>query len=214
MLLTWQLLFRGWRFCSAKECRAFFGTKSAIQLFKTSICPLFIWLGKSTVCIKKSNAKFSCQAILMWNLCMYIVHLQTDQVHIKQLFHWRAHQQKQGCHSRHQRQVRISPPHFLFSQPIFFFLRPPAPTYPSAASSGRRNSISISSSTNMASMSSNTSSSMAATSSRRRHVSMSSTASYGTPAASRGLPFYWTWILNTSKHLPANCQYPAKIKRC
>ena len=117
------------------------------------------------------------------------VHLQTDQVHIKQLFHWRAHQQKQGCHSRHQRQVRISPPHFLFSQPTFF-LRPPAPTYPSAASSGRRNSISISSSTNMASMSSNTSSSMAATSSRRRHVSMSSTASYGTPAASRGLPFY------------------------
>ena len=118
------------------------------------------------------------------------VHLQTDQVHIKQLFHWRAHQQKQGCHSRHQRQVRISPPHFLFSQPIFFFLRPPAPTYPSAASSGRRNSISISSSTNMASMSNNTSSSMVATSSRRRHVSMSSTASYGTPAASRGLPFY------------------------
>merc|ERR1712192_114672 len=51
--------------------------------------------------------------------------------------------------------------------------RPPAPTYPSAASSGRRNSISISSS------------------SRRRHVSMSSSSSsYGTPAASRGLPFY------------------------
>ena len=84
---------------------------------------------------------------------------------------------------------------FLCQEKKLLLLRPPAPTYPSAASTGRRNSISVSANSNLASMSNNTSSSMVATSSstsRRRHVSMSSAASYGTPAASRGLPFYWT----------------------
>ena len=128
----------------------------------------------------------------------------TPQVHLEQLFQrQRAHQQEQqGRDSRAQRKVKylkfsLSTATVLFPLPRnkLLLLRPPAATYPSAASSGRRNSISVSANSNLASMSNNTSSSMVATSSsttRRRHVSMSSAASYGTPAASRGLPFYWT----------------------
>merc|ERR1712098_660619 len=59
--------------------------------------------------------------------------------------------------------------------------RAPVPSQASSAySAGRRNSVSLTSS--------NTYSSSSSSTSRQRHYSTS--ASYGTPAASRGIPFY------------------------
>ena len=178
-----QLLFRGWRFCWGEECWAFFGQSPLFNFFKKTFVLSITHITRLQVPSR-------------YNV--------TPQVHLEQLFQrQRAHQQEQqGRDSRAQRKVKylefsLSTATSLFPLPRkkLLLLRPPAATYPSAASSGRRNSISVSANSNLASMSNNTSSSMVATSSsttRRRHVSMSSAASYGTPAASRGLPFYWT----------------------
>ena len=216
----------------AKNAEHFFQTKSAIQLFKTSICPLLIWL--SEINYLYPNVVLSCWCEIRWrfnstsdltpntlDLYRYIYTRYTyTSITTRYTFTTRytSSSYSTGGHVSRSRGVTpglsaryLSFPFYLSFALLlsFIFIRPPAPSYPSAASSGRRNSISISSGmNNMASMSSNTSSSMVATtssissSSRRRHVSMSS--SYGTPAASRGLPFYWTWVSNTSKHLHAN----------
>ena len=177
-----QLLFRGWRFCWGEECWAFFGQSPLFNFFKKTFVLSITHItppGAQQVQCDPSGtpratipaaARTSAGAAGAWPP-------DSAQSKVSQIFSFYCH-------------VSLS-----FTEKKLLLLRPPAPTYPSAASSGRRNSISVSANSNLASMSNNTSSSMVATSSsttRRRHVSMSSAASYGTPAASRGLPFYWT----------------------
>ena len=162
-----------------------FWTKSAFQLLQENICPLLIWrrtippLGGQVQCECSGTPRATIPAAARTSAGAAGAWLPgSAQSKVSQIFSFYCH-------------ASLS---FLTDKKLLL-LRPPAPTYPSAASSGRRNSISVSANSNLASMSNNTSSSMVATSSstsRRRHVSMSSAASYGTPAASRGLPFYWT----------------------
>ena len=168
----------------SRRMLSIFWTKSAFQLLQENICPLLIWrrtippLGGQEQCACSGTRRATIPAAARTSAEAAGAWLPgSAQSKVSQIFSFYCH---------------VSLP---LPTKKLLLLRPPAPTYPSAASTGRRNSISVSANSNLASMSSNTSSSMVATSSstsRRRHVSMSSAASYGTPAASRGLPFYWT----------------------